>query len=144
MSRHLDSHTIFRYVSNRMTPQDETSVQEHISECSKCRAAVERYRALAAGLEPEASRVQPRFRLICKSTLFRVAASLIIVAGITFTIINTRPKSLPIQGGHDSGAILSTDTYQPETYQPGTQKADTIGTESDTLATAPVYYTPEK
>lgn len=139
MSRHLDSHTIFRYVSNRMTPQDETSVQEHISECSKCRAAVERYRALAAGLEPEASRVQPRFRLIYKSTLFRVAASLIIVAGITFTIINTRPKSLPIQCGHDSGAILSTDTYQPET-----QKADTTGTESDTLATAPVYYTPEK
>ena len=139
MSRHLDSHTIFRYVSNRMTPQDETSVQEHISECSKCRAAVERYRALAASLEPEASRVQPRFRLIYKSTLFRVAASLIIVAGITFTIINTRPKSLPIQGGHDSGAILSTDTYQP-----GTQKADTTGTESDTLATAPVYYTPEK
>ena len=139
MSRHLDSHTIFRYVSNRMTPQDETSVQEHISECSKCRAAVERYRALAAGLEPEASIVQPRFRLIYKSTLFRVAASLIIVAGITFTIINTRPKSLPIQGGHDSGAILSTDTYQP-----GTQKADTTGTESDTLATAPVYYTPEK
>lgn len=144
MSRHLDSHTIFRYVSNRMTPQDETSVQEHISECSKCRAAVERYRALAAGLEPEASKVQPRFILIFKSTLFRVAASLIIVAGITFTIINTRPKSLPIQGGHDSGAILSTDTYQPETYQPGTQKADTTGTESDTLATAPVYYTPEK
>lgn len=144
MSRHLDSHTIFRYVSNRMTPQDETSVQEHISECSKCRAAVERYRALAAGLEPEASRAQPRFRLIYKSTLFRVAASLIIVAGITFTIINTRPKSLPIQGGHDSGAILSTDTYQPETYQPGTQKADTTGTESDTLTTAPVYYTPEK
>ena len=131
MSRHLDSHTIFRYVSNRMTPQDETSVQEHISECSKRRAAEERYRALAAGLEPEASKVQPRFIPI-------------FVAGITFTIINTRPKSLPIQSGHGSGAILSTDTYQPETYQPGTQKADTTGTESDTLATSPVYYTPEK
>ena len=140
MSRHLDSHTIFRYVSNRMTPQDETSVQEHISECSKCRAAVERYRALAAGLEPEASRVQPRFRLIYKSTLFRVAASLIIVAGVTFAIMNSGPEPLPIQGGHDSGTILSTDTYQPDTYepdtyQPATQQADTTMVNPHTVDT---------
>ena len=31
MSKHLDKYTTFRYVSNQLTPEQETLVQEHIS-----------------------------------------------------------------------------------------------------------------
>ena len=154
MSKHLDKYTTFRYVSNQLTPEQETLVQEHISECAKCRDEIRKYRALSSGIGTEQSESPSIIKLIYKSTLFRVAASLIIVAGVTFAIMNSRPEPLPIQGGHDSGTILSTDTYQPDTYQPATQQADTTmanphtvdttGTESDTFTPSPIYYTPEK
>jgi hypothetical protein len=159
MSKHLDKYTTFRYISNQLTPEQETLVQEHVSECDKCREEIRKYRALTSGINAEQPQSPSVIKLIYKSTLFRVAASLIIVAGITFAIMNSRPEPLPIQGGHDSGTILSTDTYQPDTYQPdtyqpATQQADTTmanpdtanttGIESDTLTTAPVYYSPEK
>ena len=154
MSKHLDKYTTFRYISNQLTPEQETLVQEHISECAKCREEIRKYRALTSGINAKQHQSPSVIKLIYKSTLFRVAASLIIVAGVTFAIINSRPEPLPIQGGHDSGTILSTDIYQPDTYQPATQQADTTmanphtvdttGTENDTLTTAPIYYTPEK
>jgi hypothetical protein len=154
MSKHLDKYTTFRYISNQLTPEQETLVQEHISECDKCREEIRKYRALTSGINTDQPQSPSVIKLIYKSTLFRVAASLIIVAGVTFAIMNDHPKSLPIQSGHDSGTILSTETYQPETYQPATQQNDTTSVDSDadsttvkendTLATAPVYYTPEK
>ena len=140
MSKHLDKYTTFRYVSNQLTPEQETLVQEHISECAKCRDEIRKYRALSSGIGTEQSESPSIIKLIYKSTLFRVAASLIIVAGITFAIMNSRPEPLPIQGGHDSGTILSTDTYQPDTYepdtyQPATQQADTTMVNPHTVDT---------
>lgn len=140
MNKHLDIYTIHQYVSNRLTPEQESIVQEHISECAKCREEVRRYRALVAGMTSRDEKPAGVIKLIWKSTLFRVAASLILVAGISFAIYDSRPKALPVQSGHDSGVILSTDTYDPETYQ-----SDTTSAECDSLPnSAPVYYTPEE
>lgn len=135
MSKHLDKYTTFRYISNQLTPEQETLVQEHISECAKCREEIRKYRALTSGINAEQPQSPSVIKLIYKSTLFRVAASLIIVAGVTFAIMNSRPEPLPIQGGHDSGTILSTDTYQPDTYQPATQQADTTMANPHTVDT---------
>lgn len=112
MSRHLDKVIIFKYLSNKLTEDKETLIQEHLMECDECMNGVEKARKLFSMYEEDShGRAKVAwYKLLIKSKAFQVAAAVVLIVGITLAISLSRPKNLQIHAGYDSGTILSIDS----------------------------------
>lgn len=113
MNKHIDKITIIRYLSNKLTVESETMVQEHLSECSQCKGELDRARRLISMYEDSDSTSSQSvvwYRRVMRSSIFRIAAAVILIVGITFAIYKSRPEPLQINPGYDSGEILSVDS----------------------------------
>lgn len=112
MSKHIDINDISRYVSNKMSPEEETSVQEHISGCEECSKKLKDFRTLHSvfmGEEKENS-FKNFFFKVYHNPIVRVAAVIAIVAGVGFAIYSSRPKGTKINVGTEAPTYLSTDS----------------------------------
>ena len=49
MNRHIDIDRLSRYYLNRLTPEEETAVQEHLRNCPECSDRLEAMRKLRKG-----------------------------------------------------------------------------------------------
>lgn len=124
MSKHIDIEDISRYVSNKMSPEQETILQEHISECEECSKKLKEYRALHyafIGIEKESPARRILFK-IYHNPFVRVAAAIVLVAGIGFAVYTSRPKGTPINMGNDAPVYLSADSLSRDSLP----KQDTI------------------
>ena len=132
--KHLDIETIYRYVSGKLSPSQETDFQEHISECDECRKKLSGFRSLSTELSEnnQENKVRIVFRRIYHSPYVRVAALLIIVAGIGFAIYNSTPKGVPVNNGLNPENVFSIDSM-PKKAEP----ADTINNDTDSLSLIP-------
>jgi hypothetical protein len=133
-NNHLNSDSIFKYVSGKMSPEEETSVQKHISECPECRNKLRSFRSLSFFFSEKESKSKSHtfFLKIYHNTYFRIAAVLVVVLGIGFGIYKSRPTGFPIQEGVSPENVFSTDTFP--------QKKDSTCVDCDSLAVKPECY----
>lgn len=113
MSKHLITEDISRYVTNKMSLEEETSLQEHISECEECARKVKEFRALHYAFisEETVSRTKRIWLTIYHNPFVRIAAVLAIVAGVGFAVYSSRPqKGNTINAGNEAPAYLSADS----------------------------------
>lgn len=124
MNRHIDIRTISDYFLNRLSVEDETAVQEHLSVCPECRARLEAMRRLRKGIfEDEDSTVQrtPVIFRILRSAWTKAAAAVIIVCGIglfTFETVRNRDNVIEqhqIQNARSiENEVFAIDTFDSE------------------------------
>lgn len=124
MNRHIDIRTISDYFLNRLSVEDETAVQEHLSVCPECRARLEAMRRLRKGMfEDEDSTVQrtPVIFRILRSGWTKAAAAVIIVCGIglfTFETVRNRDNVIEqhqIQNARNiENEVFAIDTFDSE------------------------------
>ena len=85
---HPDIGKISDYLTNRLSVEEEISVQEHLHSCAQCREKVRRMRSLRDFIfdGQDKAKDESIFIRIIKSTVFKAAAAVVIIAGITFFI----------------------------------------------------------
>ena len=91
MNRHIDIDRLSRYYLNRLTPEEETAVQEHLRNCPKCSDRLEAMRKLRKGFfedEGTHDRKSVIFRIV-RSSWTKAAAAVVIIAGIGFFTAET-------------------------------------------------------
>ena len=76
------------YLTNRLSIEEEISVQEHLHSCSECMERVRRMRLLRDSIFNGQDKAENEniFIRIVKSTAFKTAAVVVILAGITLFI----------------------------------------------------------
>ena len=97
MSGHIDIRTLSDYFLNRLTSEEETVVQEHLSVCPECRARLEAMRRLRRGMfgeEESSMERRPVFFRVLRSGWTKAAAAVILICGIgIFTYDTVRNRS---------------------------------------------------
>lgn len=85
---HPNMEKISDYLTNRLSIEEEISVQEHLRSCSECMEKVRRMRSLRDSIFDGQDKTEEEntFIRIVKSTAFKAAAAVIILAGITLFI----------------------------------------------------------
>lgn len=123
MNGHIDIKTLSGYFLNRLSPEEETAVQEHLHKCPECSARLEAMRKLRQGLFQEdtgQSRPKVIFRIL-RSGWTKAAAAVIVVAGIGFTTFQTIKNRSNIirqheilNNGNEGDNALDIDTFDME------------------------------
>lgn len=119
---HLNLDRLTAYFLNRMTSEEETSVQEHLRQCPECSRKLSELRALYDAFYNEKAEVRlPVFKRIIKSGWTKAAASVIIIFGAGFLIyksIMTRQNVMEqqiINGGKEiENLVFALDTFSKE------------------------------
>lgn len=124
MNGHIDIKTLSEYFLNKLTRDEETLVQEHISSCPECRKRLEAMRRLSQGIFGEdtgAADIRPVFTRIIRSAWTKAAAALIIVTGIgyfTYETVSNRNdivEQTRIQNSRDiENEVFAIDTFDAE------------------------------
>lgn len=85
---HPNMEKISDYLTNRLSIEEEISVQEHLHSCSECMERVRRMRLLRDSIFNGQDKAENEniFIRIVKSTAFKTAAVVVILAGITLFI----------------------------------------------------------
>lgn len=85
---HPNMEKISDYLTNRLSTEEEISVQEHLHSCSECMERVRRMRLLRDSIFNGQDKAENEniFIRIVKSTAFKAAAVVVILAGITLFI----------------------------------------------------------
>ncbi|MGM9775354.1 MAG: anti-sigma factor family protein [Candidatus Coprenecus sp.] len=85
---HPNMEKISDYLTNRLSIEEEISVQEHLHSCSECMERVRRMRLLRDSIFNGQDKAENEniFIRIVKSTAFKAAAVVVILAGITLFI----------------------------------------------------------
>lgn len=131
-NKHLNIKTIERYLLNLMSYDEETAVQEHLNSCPECRKKIEGMRKLRSAMEDVksdkvVSAPKKWYISFYRSPLTRIAAVLLIFAGVGFAIYKSgdKPKGHIIQDGLVPETVLSVDSLPkcdadstPEVYNP--------------------------
>ncbi len=121
---HLDIKTLSDYFLNRLSPQEETEVQEHLSSCPECASALNAMRRLKEGFFEDDSAAPARrpvlFRIM-RSGWTKAAAAVIIVAGLgifTYETVRNRDNVIEqhqIQQGRSlENQVFAIDTFDKE------------------------------
>lgn len=125
MNRHIDIKTLSDYFLNRLTPEEETAVQEHLSQCPECSEKLAAMRRLRDSMFAQEQPARPAVFKIVRSGWFKAAAAVIIVAGIgLFTAETVRHRSSVLEqheingGGDIENEVFAIDTFdkQDSTY----------------------------
>ena len=124
MSGHIDIRTLSDYFLNRLTSEEETAVQEHLSVCPECRARLEAMRRLRRGMfgEVESSTERhPVFFRILRSGWTKAAVAVILICGIgifTYDTVRNRSNVVEqhqIQNARDiENEVFAVDTFDAE------------------------------
>ena len=124
MSGHIDIRTLSDYFLNRLTSEEETVVQEHLSVCPECRARLEAMRRLRRGMfEEEESSMErrPVFFRVLRSGWIKAAAAVILICGIgIFTYDTVRNRSNVVEQHQIRNArdieneVFAIDTFDTE------------------------------
>lgn len=124
MSGHIDIRTLSDYFLNRLTSEEETVVQEHLSVCPECRARLEAMRRLSRGMfEEEESSMErrPVFFRVLRSGWIKAAAAVILICGIgifTYDTVRNRSNVVEqhqIQNARDiENEVFAIDTFDTE------------------------------
>ena len=105
MSGHIDIRTLSDYFLNRLTSEEETAVQEHLSVCPECRARLEAMRRLRRGMfgeEESSMERRPVFFRVLRSGWTKAAAAVILICGIgifTYDTVRNRSNVAPSATG---------------------------------------------
>lgn len=129
MNTHINIKTLSDYFLNRLSCEEETAVQEHLSSCPECRKKLEDMRRLRDGVFADG-----RKRTRHDTVLFRVlrsgwtkaAAAAIIICGIGLTAYET---SVNRNNGTELNSIQNARSIEDEVFA-----IDTFDTEDS------VYY----
>ncbi|CCY35624.1 putative uncharacterized protein [Alistipes sp. CAG:831] len=124
MSGHIDIRTLSDYFLNRLTSEEETAVQEHLSVCAECRARLEAMRRLQRGMfgeeETSVERLPVFFRIV-RSGWTKAAAAVIIACGIgifTYDTVRNRSNVLEQHQIQDvrniENEVFAIDTFDTE------------------------------
>lgn len=124
MSGHIDIRTLSDYFLNRLTSEEETAVQEHLSVCPECRARLEAMRRLRRGMfgeEESSMERRPVFFRVLRSGWTKAAAAVILICGIgIFTYDTVRNRSNVIEQHQLRNArdieneVFAIDTFDTE------------------------------
>lgn len=127
MNGHIDIRTLSDYFLNRLSREEETAVQEHLSGCPECRDRLEAMRRLRTGFFEDGAQDLSRgpvFFRILRSGWIKAAAAVIVVAGIgvlTYDTLRNRTNITDehlIREGHGpkDGEVFAIDTFDAEDY----------------------------
>lgn len=124
MSGHIDIRTLSDYFLNRLTSEEETAVQEHLSVCPECRARLEALRRLRRGMfgeEESSMERRPVFFRVLRSGWIKAAAAVILICGIgifTYDTVRNRSNVVEqhqIQNARDiENEVFAIDTFDTE------------------------------
>ena len=116
MSGHIDIRTLSDYFLNRLTSEEETAVQEHLSVCPECRARLEAMRRLRRGMfgeEESSMERRPVFFRILRSGWTKAAAAI-----FTYDTVRNRSNVVEqhqIQNARDiENEVFAIDTFDTE------------------------------
>ena len=123
MNGHIDIRTLTDYFLNRLSPEEETRVQEHLSSCPECAWKLEGMRRLRQGFfgEEEEKTAVPALTRILRSGWTRAAAAVIIIAGIGVISYETVRDRDSVFGRHQvqegngiENQVFAIDTFDKE------------------------------
>lgn len=124
MNGHIDIKTLSEYFLNRLTREEETQVQEHLSSCPECRKHLEAMRRLHQGMfgeETGTGSIRLVMTRIVRSTWAKAAAVLILVLGIgyfTYETVSNRSHIVEqnqVQSVRDiENEVFAIDTFDAE------------------------------
>ncbi len=117
---HYDIEELSRYFLNRMSPEEETALQEHLEKCPKCRKSLADLRTLHAQFSDIDSlkESQTTFVKVVSSFAFRVAAIIIVVVIVGVALFkwgssqtrNSLPTQMQINEGKDPKQVFDIDS----------------------------------
>jgi len=121
MNGHIDIRTLSDYFLNRLSREEETAVQEHLSGCPECRDRLEAMRRFFEDGAQDLSRGPVFFRIL-RSGWIKAAAAVIVVAGIGVLTYDTLRNRTNITDEHlirerhgpKDGEVFAIDTFDAE------------------------------
>ncbi len=87
-SEHIDTERLGRYLSNKLTVQEQDLIQEHLHQCQQCSKRLKEMRALHQGFFSKEEAPSKRKR-ISTGLYIKAAASLALLVGLSLFIYNS-------------------------------------------------------
>lgn len=125
MNRHIDIKTLEDYFLNRLSPEEETEVQEHLSSCPECSSRLDAMRRLRDGffgdVEDGKALRPPVVLRVLRSGWTRAAAAAVIIAGaglLTYETVRNRDNVVEqhqlMEGRGIENEVFAIDTFDKE------------------------------
>ncbi len=132
--KHIDIERLGLYISNRLTTEEENNIQEHLIQCPECRKKLKNLRALHNGFFKDEENVAVKNKSRITAVYFKVAASLIVLAGISFFVYTS------VNNGADK--VLTPLSPQERVLENPVFSVDSLS-HKDTVANRKILYKEE-